>query len=254
LKNESKEVKTYYPSFEKFTEQNGVKKFVTDKSLIASWISTEESVTIEAGAERHFPFSIDIPADAPPGGHFAIIWWSTTPPASTTPGSTEQVAIQTRAGVLVYLNVKGNLQESAAITTFKTDSKIISNPKTIFRATITNDGNGYIKPEGKIVISSLFGRQRDMLQFNGKGLQILPKSFRDFSIDSWKGSGIYIGPYKAELTVTYGESGKTTSQSIWIWVIPWVLIAEILVGIIVLFFGFKKYNQWIIKRAQSKKA
>jgi hypothetical protein len=249
LKNEQAEEQTYYPSYEAFTEQNGVKVFIKSDSLLASWIDTEESVTLKPGEDRKFPFTMTIPADAPPGGHFAIIWWSTNPP--NTSGD-QQVSIQTRAGILVYVNVRGNATESAKISAFNTanNKTLLGSAQQNFTLQITNDGNTYIKPEGTITISSLFGRVRDTLPINQKGLQILPKSYRTFEDSAWQGAGFYFGPYKVSANVLYGEgSAKQATESFWLWIIPWKPLVIGIVIIILLGMFIRFYDHWLIQHA-----
>jgi hypothetical protein len=190
-----------------------------------------------------------IPADAPPGGHFAIIWWSTTPPDAS---SDEQVSIQTRAGILVYVNVRGNVTESAKISTFNTadDKRLLGSAEERFSLQITNEGNTYIKPQGSITIASMFGRVRDTLPVNEKGLQILPKSYRILEDSIWQGSGFYFGPYKVTATVSYGEgAAKQVSESFWIWIIPWKPLLIGIVVIILLVIGIRFYDHWLIQNA-----
>jgi hypothetical protein len=251
LKNEENAQKTFYPTFEKFTEQNGIKQFVKDESLLASWITTEPSVTLEPGQDRRIPYTINIPTDAPPGGHFAVIWWSTTPPGAT---STQQVAIQTRAGILVYINITGDLREAAVLKSFTTEKnkKIFSSAKIPLEYTIANEGNSYIKPQGNIIIKSIFGTEKGTIAINDKGLQILPQSYRTFSGKVWEGSGLYIGPYKAQAVITYGGlNDKQITQEIWFWIMPWKTITIAIVVIILGALGIRKYNMWLINKARA---
>ncbi len=249
LKNEESEARTFYPAFEKFTEQDGTKVFIKDESLLSSWISTEKSVTLAPGEDKRFSYSITLPKDAPPGGHFAVVWWSTNPPEAS---ADKQVAIQTRAGILVYVNVRGNVKEAASVRSFSVKNKYISGPSDEFGLSISNDGNSYIKPAGNIVITSLFGRVRDTLAINEKGLQILPKSYKDIGTTQWTGSGFYIGPYKALATVKYGEnSAFETTQAMWIWVIPWKIILISIAVLFLLIFAVRKYNQWLINKTRA---
>ncbi len=114
IKNEEKEDRIFYPSLDRFTEQNGNKVFTKDKNLLADWFHTDASVTLKSGEDKKVPFQLIVPAYAPPGGEFAVIWWGTNPPTSAT-SSEQQVSIQTRAGILMYVNVSGKINNAASI-------------------------------------------------------------------------------------------------------------------------------------------
>lgn len=254
LKNEESDTKTLYPSVEGFTEQNGDKQFIKEKSLIGTWLSTQSGVLLKSGQDTKVPFSITVPKDAPPGGQFAVIWWSTTPPASGAASTKEQVSIQTRAGILVYLNVSGAITESATITAFgpQNGSSISGSTEVPFVATVSNEGNVYIHPEGTFTITSLIGSKVADMPLNPKGLQILPHSFRSYIDIGLKGSWFMFGPYKAEAHMLYGKDNKQVVASKWIWVFPIRLIVitlSIIVGLfIILSVFFKMYNAWLLKK------
>jgi hypothetical protein len=252
IKNEETTEKTLYPSVDQFTEQDGQKVFQEDQGLISYWLKTKESVTLKPGESTKVPYSIEIPKDAPPGGQFAVIWWGSVPPKKEK--DTQDVSIQTRAGILVYLNVSGNIIEGAKIKSFDAqDGKTLfaSTPVT-FSMAIANEGNVYIKPKGSIKITSIFGNTVAELPLNPKGLQILPNSFRTFSEYKWDGSIVSIGPYKTEATLIYGAKQDQLVSSKWIWILPIKMISVIVVTLLILFIllitFFRMYNRWLLKQ------
>ncbi len=254
LKNEEKERKTFYPSYEKFSEPvGGQKVFSKDKSTLSLWIKTEKSVTLESGADIKIPFTIEVPTDAPPGGHFAIVWWSTSPPAES---GESQVSIVTRAGILVYLNVSGEVQGDAHISSFSTNSG-----KNLFWGTpvplpitfaVKNEMNIYIKPVGEIKITNLFGKTREAISLNPKGLQILPQSIRNMDNLALVREGFMFGPYKVTADLSYAED-KTDAASFWIWVLPLKVLIVLILVLLFIVFGvprlLKKYKERIIAQA-----
>jgi len=256
LKNEEGDTKTFYPTVDKFTEQNGIKNFIKDQSLIAEWLSTDSSVTLAPGKDKDIPFTLTIPKNAPPGGQFAVVWWGTNPPGTD---ATKQVSIQTRAGILVYINVSGDIKESAKISNFTTEGNktVFLNNIVPFGMVIANDGNVYIKPHGEIKVTSLFGKTQAVLPINAKGFQILPESTRSFGEDMiWTAGSFFIGPYKVTATVVYGDSNTTITQSFWIWMFPiktfLIIIGSLLALIIILRIFFKRYNRWLIQKYSKK--
>lgn len=258
VKNEELNAKTFYPSVDRFTEQNGEKQFIKDDSLIGDWLKITPSVKLAAGKDAEIPFTLTIPKNAPPGGQFAVVWWSTSPPVST---ATQQVSIQSRAGILVYVNISGEIVEDTTITKFDTATggHVFGDSIVSFYLNVSNAGNVYVKPVGTITLSNIFGSVRDTMTINDKKYQILPNSYRVFPDMIWNGHGFYIGPYKATLALSYDD--KTSAvlySSFWIWIFPWkiILIAggAIVIVLVLMFIFFKFYNNWLIKKYTKGKA
>jgi hypothetical protein len=252
IKNEELSTKTFYPSVERFTEQNGEKQFIKNDSLIADWLKVGPSVTLAAGKDTEVPFSLVIPKDAPPGGQFAVVWWSTSAPIDN---NTQQVSIQSRAGILVYVNISGKVVENTTITKFDTASggHIFGDNVVPFYLNISNAGNVYVKPVGKITISNIFGSVKDAVTVNEKKYQILPNSYRVYSDMIWNGHGFYIGPYKVLAAVSYNDKTSTVLySSFWIWIFPWkiilIAVVSIVAVLVLLFLFFRFYNNWLIKK------
>lgn len=249
LMNETGQKETFYPSFEKFIEVDGEKQFLPKESTeLAKWFKTAEFISLAPGEQKDIPFTISIPNNAPPGGHFAVIWWSTSPPNS--PGAT----IVMRAGILVYLRISGDIKESARILNFNSNKKFYSRLPINFNLSFKNTGNVYLKPKGEIKIKNFIGLTKKILTVNEHELQVLPESLKNFNViwdsNGWK--NFAIGPYKVEINLKYGEGENQINEKIWIFIFPWkIILAAVLILIIILFIlikGIKKYNKWIISK------
>jgi len=172
LMNETKTAATYYPSFEGFTEEGGSKKFFKEASDLASWFQMPEAVHLDALEQKTIPYTIHVPEDASPGGHFAVMWWGTG-----NSSSGQQVSMITRAGILVYLRVSGDIIEKGAVSNFSAGKgKFVLRFPAVFNLSFKNDGNVYLKPQGNIEIKNIFGRTRNTIEVNKAGLSILPNS------------------------------------------------------------------------------
>lgn len=254
LRNEESEPKTYYSSVQKFTEQGSIKKFLDSPTLLSEWILIPESIYLEPGEDKQFPFSFEVPENAPPGGHFGVIWWGTTPPNAT---SSEQVSITTRAGSLVYVNISGDVRQTAKIQDFRFDKKIAESLPIEIMLDIKNTGTVYIQPSGTVEITSILGNIRASLPINEKKVQVLPGSTKDISVeladDTW-----YWGPYRADVSFRYGadDNGqfKVVNESKTFWVFGIASTSIIAFIIIFLFVGLpfiiRRYNKWIIDKSQ----
>ncbi|MBI3638286.1 hypothetical protein HY227_00905 [Candidatus Wolfebacteria bacterium] len=251
LMNEESETRTFYPVFEKFTENNGERQFFpSEASDLAEWFKSTPSVTLKPQEQKTLPFAINVPKNASPGGHYAVIWWSTAPANSK---SSEQVAIVTRAGILVYLRVSGDIKESGEIADFSTNNNksFFWGLPVNFNVLFKNNGNVHLKPQGEIKIKNLFGMTETVLPVNPYGLIALPQSEKGISA-KWE-SGFVFGPYQAQLQLAYGENKTQIAKNIWIFVTPIKTLIAVIIALLLITFGIprgiRKYNQWIIKRA-----
>lgn len=249
LQNEESGTKTFYPSFEKFTEDNGQKNFTREESDLSTWFKMTSSVTLKSGESKQIPFSIKVPKNAPPGGHFAVIWWSTSPPG----GGGEKVSIVTRAGILVYLTVSGDLKESGTLADFEISKRFVTSFPIELAITFKNTGNSYLRPTGEIRIKNILGMTQAVTQVNPFGSNILPQSQKNFN-QSVDAKGFFFGPYRAELDLMYGASAQHITQSRWFFAAPWKISLTIILLALLVFFvipaGIKKYNAWIIRKAR----
>ncbi len=163
---------------------------------LASWIQTPTTqLVLQPGQEENFSFTIQVPKDAEPGGHYASILFQTGGP--TTPGA---ASVTTRVGTLVLLRVSGNVNEAATISTFEAPKYSQQGPVN-FTLRIQNDGNVHIRPKGTIIITDLFGRKVEEIPLDGAN--VLPGSVRKTD-STWEKTNI-IGSYTATLVATYGQ-------------------------------------------------
>ncbi|PJA64145.1 MAG: hypothetical protein CO160_00155 [Candidatus Portnoybacteria bacterium CG_4_9_14_3_um_filter_43_11] len=270
LFNEGKKTETFYPVFEKYTEVDGKKKFLTGESEIVQWFDLPFSKTLAANQQAKLPFTLRIPENAEPGGHFAVMWWGTAPPVKE---GGEQVSITTRAGILIYLRVSGEVDESGQLVGFSTkdQKRIFSSRPISFDIIFESTGSVHLKPQGEVQIKNIFGRTKAVLEVNEDQAQVFPKNKRTFNVvwaslgaDENKGGilgglinewqNFAFGFYKANLSLEYGEEVKEVKDSFVFFVIPWRILSLILIILFFLGLGFikglKKYNQWIIAKYQ----
>lgn len=241
VKNDELEKKTFYSFFESFTEPSGTKFFIKSDTGLPTWIKTASSVTLAPDESRDIPFVIKVPDNAPAGSHSAVIWWSTAPP--TQKG---QLAVVTRAGILVYLRVAGDVRDEGFISAFTGDT---DNFKILFK----NTGNTYLVPKGLIYLKNIFGFEQAVFDVNKYGTVVLNESEKELPVELSRKSGFLFGPYRAIAKLSYGE-GKTTSASRWLFVFPLKAVLIVVIASVAIIFlftkGIRRYNQWIIRKAK----
>ncbi|GBD34351.1 hypothetical protein HRbin35_00063 [bacterium HR35] len=244
VRNDSDYDSKYQIIVEGFTEENGERKYITNPPE-ASWVEAPKDIFIKAKEDTNVPIKINVPKDAPPGGHFLVLWVSTKPEGG-------QVAIVTRVGALVFINVSGKAIYKAYISELKAP-KIAFDFPVKFSYVIKNEGNTYITPKGNIEIKNIFGRLIADLPINPRELQLLPNTSKNFE-QEWKAPFAF-GIYKAIFNLEYANSRNSLNY----WFVFIHLKALIILMIIFVFVVFvlprliKKYNEWVIKRYMQNK-
>lgn len=283
LLNETKNNQVYYASFANFEAQGdtGSPTFVEPKDDLGTWMTTDvASINLAPGQQKIIPFTIKIPKDAEAGGHFAAIFWGTSP--GTIPG---QVSVGTKTGLLILLSVNGDVKESAGLVDFQTHNNrwYYKELPVGFQYRFSNQGNDRVKPTGSVVIRSIFGWHVKNVNVNPVDGNVLPGTTRKFmpewskrdSVDTrdqqiarnekysftksvkdeWH--NFALGIFRAKIEATFGTTGQMIkSSSLYFIVFPPELMLLIIIGLILLFFllrtVIRKYNASIIKKAQSE--
>lgn len=279
LTNEGDVDEDYYASFSNFEAQgeSGTPAFVEPKDDLGTWIKPEfNSVHLAPRQQKVVGLTITIPKDAEPGGHFAVVFWGTSPTSGPN-----GVSVGSKTGALVLLSVNGNVKESAGLLSFNTTDKNFWY-KTLpvpLEYRFRNDGGDRVKPVGTITIRNTFFIPTEKLDANPVEGNILPKSTRKFVVDwvnykhdagyviptgfvekffsevSYQWKNFAVGLYSAKLNLDYGLKGDHVAKTVYFFVFPWQLVLVMLVVFSVLFWGgkklIKKYNKHIIEKARA---
>lgn len=217
-------------------------------SSLARWVQLSGgSVKVPAGGSADMPFTVIVPENAEPGGHYAAILVGTQPGNATTTGA--QVKVSSFVSSLLFVRIKGDVIESGRIREFVTENSLYEAPEVDFSLRFENTGTTHLKPVGEIVIYNMWGKERGRVALNqesGNFGNVLPSSVRRFDF-TWKGEAelFDIGPYSAIVTVSYGEEAKhSASAKTYFWVVPVVPVVLSLLGIL----AFIALVTWLIRR------
>ena len=252
--------------------EDGAQEYLEEKELtgLASWVSVNRpSVTLAPGQAAEFPFVVTVPKDGEPGGHYASVFFSRAPRQADGTG----VGIGGKVGVLLLVNVPGDVREEAQIASFTLQGpKLRSHLPAVFDLRLRNLGSVHFRPRGSLVIRNMFGQEISRVPANPKNSAVLPNSVRrvesvwantlDEELDSgfwaevrneWK--NFAFGRYRATVDMSYGTQAKTlTSSEVVLWVIPWRLSLFALGGLFILIFLFRTYNRLLVRSALKKDA
>ncbi len=191
---------------------------------LASWlVLTPNQHTLQPRQKASITVLIDVPADALPGGHYAMV--SHQPSLSSAKGTEGKAAgINQRVGTLLYVRVAGPINESANIRNF-TIPKYSEFGPVPYSFTIDNLSDIHIRPQIGISIKNLFGKQVALLQPEAKN--IFPLSNRSYS-GKWEQIWGY-GYYHADLVVSYGAQGDVVIAKTAFWLIPIKLVLALFI-------------------------
>jgi hypothetical protein len=200
---------------------------------LPQWITlTQEPVTIPAGGTERVPFSVVVPEDAPPGGHYASIVVATEPPEAEAGG---QVTISSSVASLVLLSVAGDVREAGVIREFSTEDLWHQEAEAQLLMRFQNTGNVHLRPQGVITIENMWGQERgriDLNQATNFG-NVLPGTTRRFSF-TWRGQEdvFDFGRYAAIASISFGSDGarQSVTRETHFWVVPLWDVVRVLGG------------------------
>lgn len=279
--NELTESITLYPSVANFTAgtaENGAPQFYDATNdpygtALAQWIKmdSDEPITLAPGQRANVGFSIAVPADAAPGGHYGALLLGSSP--SGVIDSTLQVGVGSQTGVLALVNVTGEVRENGDVVEYGfTGQKSTFNslPVDLFFR-MENSGTTHLRPAGTIEITDMFGRKVATLDVNTDLRSVLPNSVRRFSFD-WKKTDMAadaselskewnnfaFGPHKATLMLSYGMNNqtlvKTVGFSVWPIRVMGIVLLIVLVIVLLLVMMIRSYNKMIIAKFKEQMA
>lgn len=226
----------------------------TSPDALSGWIAvSREGFVVPRDQTLTIPFTVAVPENAPPGGHYAAIM------VTNQAGDPEKGTINVASAIasLVFLSVAGDVEEVGVIRDFYPDKVFNTTPEASFTLRFENKGNVHLKPVGNIVITNMWGRPRGTIEIGGKNEfgNVLPGSVRKFNF-TWRGDDteLDIGRYKAITTLSFGSEGRQNiSRTISFWVVPVVPLLKIMGGLgIMLFFaiwGAKRYIRHAVELA-----
>ncbi|MEK9178595.1 MAG: hypothetical protein AAB801_02330 [Patescibacteria group bacterium] len=212
-----------------------------DRFSAASWISVfPSSFELSVNTDQNIYYSINIPANASAGGHYASLIFE---PKTTVSEGNSQTTVTAGIGSLFYINVSGQIKESANVLSFSGKSFLEYGPQNL-TAIIENSSDTHIYPVGKITLKDFLGREVSIKNFPSQN--IFPDTIRDFEIKI--GHKYMVGPYKVSFLGSYGENNNLPlSAQFTFWVIPWriavIITLLIILAVLILVYWKKKNSQ-----------
>jgi hypothetical protein len=196
---------------------------------IQSWVKfAQTTYRLEAGKSVTVPYSIVVPADATPGGHYAVIF-AETQPSGNTP-ETNSVERRKRIGSLVYATVKGAYEMGGRFNGIRTPGLQFKAPLKS-ELNVENTGNSDFAVDTVFAVSDLFGSRKFT---DTKQYRLLPKTERKIEL-AWSqapGFGVY------EVTVSAKFLDQETTRTSYVLMAPIAFYMIFIMGLFVLVIYF----------------
>lgn len=194
-------------------------------NILAEWIEvSEEPFLVPKETSYEVPFTVRIPENVSPGGHYATILVGTQSLATTTNGPV--ISVSSLISSLLFVRIKGETIEKGYIQSFLSEHRIYSQqkPEVKFALKFKNDGSVHLQPKGDVRILTMWGNEVGNIPINQNTNfgNVLPESSRIYEF-TWQGEeGVFdVGLYRAIATLTFGEDGhqKIVGETSF-WIIP----------------------------------
>jgi len=218
---------------------------VSNRWSLASWITVVPGYQTLAPSEvGELNALIEVPEDALPGGHYAMIVHQPmvegTAGQNPAPGTqNSQTAVSPKVGTLVYVIVDGPINEAAFVRDL-TFPKFTEFGPVPFSLMVDNQSDIHITPTISVDIYNLFGLKVETIVLEPKN--VFPLLSREFE-GQW--DRIWgIGWYRAQVTMSYGDSGQIAIDSTSFWLLPITLLAGLgtaIIGLVAIIIAVRRH-------------
>lgn len=203
---------------------------------LMAWISVDRTVfTLGPQERRQVPFSINIPENGEPGGHYGAILFRAIPPP-TPEGQQSAIGVSGRVGTVILVEVPGATIKTGELTEF-TGPKYIARGPVEFVFKVKNTGNTHYNPEGKIIIDGIFAKKTE-IGFEPR--VVFPGYSRTFK-SQWPIHYAF-GPLTATAQINVPGSG-TQLATLTFFAFPWQESGAGLLLVLILWFGLRTFRK-----------
>lgn len=240
----SKEVKQIYtvtnnggdtiitPKILYFETENDFGNVVLTEDEAPEWVRYDkEPFSLKYQENKQFTVLISPPEDAEEIDHFLTLVFESTAPTDILGQNAVFYKSQIGTNILLSISKDGNPKKSAKIIEFTAPFIIDSIYPISYNLTLSNNGNSFWKPNGKIIINNqknLNLAPQNVLSGNSRKLNCINDEI--LSECTFKGS-LLAGKYQADLEFTIDEDPKIYKQSATTYVFPFTYLG---IGILLL--------------------
>ncbi len=230
---------------------------------LANWIEVKEKeIFIPRAKSFDIQFSINVPLDAPPGGHQAAILVNQRSFDSNS-GEAKLSDAATMVASLISINIEGRVNENGVVKKFRPIKKIFFGNLPDFQLVFKNSGNTHLQPRGSINIFNFWGKRVGEIDFpdNNEAGWVAQKTTRESIISpSNQFKNLPSGLYRATLNLSFDKSDKVITRKTFLVSFISEQTSFLFLGIIILclflFLGLriyvKKYTEILWREFYSK--
>jgi hypothetical protein len=213
-------------------ENGGVEIASNYKYGLSSYLSVfPKSFSLGPGELQYVTVTIDLPKDLPAGARSGVVTFGNSSLAISGSGS----VISGQVGVLITLNVLGNLKDQAKLESFDLPKVTVAGPVSLV-VRVKNTGQTLAKFSGTVTIYNLLGSKVAEASLGPNN--ILPLAIRKFSGD-W-GEKNPFGLYRAELSGSFGQESLAATSYFVGFAPQWSLPTLTIIFVIVLWILHKR--------------
>jgi hypothetical protein len=206
-------------------------------------------VPLAVGEKKEVTIPINIPAGTTPGAYYGVLRYQAVPAGVNAPGA-GQVSLSASVGSLVLIQVKGNLVEKAQLSGLRvyngnrSGTFFFQKPNQV-GVQISNLGNSFVQPFGKVVVTNTSGKQIYSYEINDVNprANVLPGSRRVFK-DPIKNIN-KPGRYKVTASISFGDGSNVLVSQKTFWYLTGSMVAialAVLAALAVLtFLAYRRY-------------
>lgn len=210
--------------------------FTTRKNTdIESWVKLgQKSFRLEPGKSVTVPYTVVVPADATPGGHYGVIFAETQPADGKRDASS--VERKKRVGALLYATVNGAYSMGGTFKEIRTPGLQFTSPLKS-ELNVENTGSSDFDVETVFAVSDIFGSRK--YTDDTKEYRLLPKTERKIQLEWPKSPGF--GLYKVTVSAEFLD--KQTTKTSYVLMAPIAFYMVFVIGLLVLVIYFVAKRQ-----------
>jgi len=155
---------------------------LTSDSPYLKWVDFKnKTFDLKKGEKTKSEVTVNIPENAQPGSHYLALTYAVDN-QNQDQANKSKVKINQRIGVLLFLNIKGQVQREVAFDYINADKNLydpfFDGIKVEYKINVS--GNAYLKPNGNIYLGNDSAKPEATLSLNPEQKIILPNSARTF--------------------------------------------------------------------------
>lgn len=235
------------PKIVYFEAENNSGNVKLTEDSAPEWVKyNKEPFNLKFGDNKQFTILVSPPEDTEEIDHFLTLVFESTTPTDILGQNAVFYKSQIGTNILLSISKDGNLKKSAQIVNFTAPFIIDSINPISYKLTLSNNGNSFWKPIGKIIVNNQTLKLAEQNVLSGSSREI--GCIKDETlIDCEVKEKFLIGKYTANLEFTIDEDPKVYKKEVTTYVFPFTY--TIIVIILLTIFRFRRiFNVWVKRK------